>query len=208
MPEIGGKIKELRQSKKLTQKDLAKTLHVTPQAVSKWERNESNPDIQTLLKLSEYFHVSVDEILGNKNKTFLDSLFSKMKGSKRMDNIEDKSTKPVLKKQRKEKKVIIFDIVFSFITDQGMLQTQMLERKLGALIKKENKEIIIETYSSNEVDQYGGEADVILLTPTFGYAKEEIDKKFSETPVIPISKKEYGMLTVDIIYEKISKYLS
>ncbi|MEG2601903.1 MAG: helix-turn-helix transcriptional regulator, partial [Carnobacterium sp.] len=48
MLEIGKKIKELRLSKKLTQKDLAKILNVTPQAISKWERNESNPDIQML----------------------------------------------------------------------------------------------------------------------------------------------------------------
>lgn len=186
---------------------MAETLHVTPQAISKWERNESNPDIQTLLKLSDYFNVTVDEILGKKNKTFLDSLFSKMKGSKPMDNVEGKATEQLLKKQSEEKKIIIFDIVFSFITDKGVLQTQMLERKLDNLMKKENKGIIIETYNSNKVDQYGGEADVILLTPTFGYAKEEIEKKFPETLVIAISKKDYGMLNVDVIYDKIAKYL-
>lgn len=40
MVEIGNKIKELRESKNMTQKELAEFLNVTPQAVSKWERNK------------------------------------------------------------------------------------------------------------------------------------------------------------------------
>jgi transcriptional regulator with XRE-family HTH domain len=207
MLEVGKKIKELRQSKKLTQKSLAETLNVTPQAISKWERNESNPDIQTLLKLSDYFNVTVDEILGKRNKTFFDSLFFRMKGSKPMGNVNDKITEQLFEKQNERKKVVIFDIVFSFISDKGILQTQLLERKLDKLLKKENKETIIETYNSTKVDQYGWEADVILLTPTFGYAKEEIEKKFPETLVIEISKKDYGTLNVDILSDKIATYL-
>jgi len=79
MLDLGKNIKELRQSKKMTQKSLAKILNVTPQAVSKWERNESNPDIQTLISLSNYFNVSVDEILGRKRPTFLRLFFLKRK---------------------------------------------------------------------------------------------------------------------------------
>lgn len=41
MVEIGAKIRELREVKKMSQKDLADFLSVTPQAVSKWERNKS-----------------------------------------------------------------------------------------------------------------------------------------------------------------------
>ncbi|MBE9888454.1 hypothetical protein G8B50_12445 [Enterococcus durans] len=47
---------------------------------------------------------------------------------KTKDSVEEKNWK----------KVIIFDIVFSFITDQGILQTQVLNRKLELLMKKKD----------------------------------------------------------------------
>ncbi|MDU5335530.1 helix-turn-helix domain-containing protein [Enterococcus sp.] len=79
MVEIGAKIKELREAKKMSQKDLAAFLNVTPQAVSKWERNKSYPDLDMLVKLSQYFQVSADELLGNSKPSFFASFFSKTK---------------------------------------------------------------------------------------------------------------------------------
>ncbi|MGG5358290.1 MULTISPECIES: hypothetical protein [unclassified Enterococcus] len=101
------------------------------------------------------------------------------------------------------KKVIIFDIVFSFVTDEGLLQTQALNRKLALLMEKNGQHISIETQDSNKINQYGDQADLILLTPTFAYAKKEIEQKFPQTPVIAISKKDYGMLNVEKLYNKI-----
>ena len=76
MVEIGAKIKELRETKKMSQKDLADYLNVTPQAVSKWERNKSYPDLDMLVKLSSFFQVSTDELLGKSKPSFLASFFS------------------------------------------------------------------------------------------------------------------------------------
>ena len=50
--DIGSKIKALRLSKSMTQEQLAKALHVSAQAVSKWEIGSSLPDIQLLPALS------------------------------------------------------------------------------------------------------------------------------------------------------------
>lgn len=61
---IGNNIKELRNKKGLTQKDLANLLFVTPQAVSRWENEESEPSTSTLVQMAQIFEVSVDEILG------------------------------------------------------------------------------------------------------------------------------------------------
>lgn len=55
MLDLGNNLRKLRQSKKLTQKESAQILNVTPQAVLKWERNQSNPDLETLIKLSLIF---------------------------------------------------------------------------------------------------------------------------------------------------------
>lgn len=60
---IGDKIKLLRRKRKLTQSQLANELNVTAQAVSKWEKGLSYPDIETLIKISELFGVTTDYLL-------------------------------------------------------------------------------------------------------------------------------------------------
>ncbi len=61
--EIGTNLKQLRNSKNMTQLDLAHKLGVTYQAISNWENGKNTPDLQTLIKISEIFQVSVDELL-------------------------------------------------------------------------------------------------------------------------------------------------
>lgn len=63
---IGKFIKELRTEKNLSQNQLAEIIPITRQAISKWERNETIPDSFTLLKLSEIFDVTINELLQGK----------------------------------------------------------------------------------------------------------------------------------------------
>lgn len=60
---LGSKIKKLRVEKGLTQKDLADQVHVTFQTVSKWEKDENEPDVSTLRELSKLFNCSMDYLL-------------------------------------------------------------------------------------------------------------------------------------------------
>ncbi|MDO5425687.1 MAG: helix-turn-helix domain-containing protein [Eubacteriales bacterium] len=53
----------LRRVNNLTQEELAEKLEVSRQTVSKWEMNQSTPEIPKLLELSELFHCKVDELL-------------------------------------------------------------------------------------------------------------------------------------------------
>ena len=62
---IGKRIVNHRKRLGLTQEQLAESLGVTAQAVSKWENDQSCPDINMLPKLSQLFGVSVDSLLGN-----------------------------------------------------------------------------------------------------------------------------------------------
>lgn len=62
--KISENIKRLRKAKKITQEDLAEMFNVTPAAVSKWENNETYPDITLLFSLSHFFGVSIDELMG------------------------------------------------------------------------------------------------------------------------------------------------
>ncbi len=61
---IGENIRRNRIEKNLTQEELAGHLGVLPQSVSKWERGEGYPDIEILPSISNYFKISVDELLG------------------------------------------------------------------------------------------------------------------------------------------------
>lgn len=61
---IGDNIKRLRRQKGITQEALADQLHISAAAVSKWERNETLPDIGMVIPLASYFGVSTDEVLG------------------------------------------------------------------------------------------------------------------------------------------------
>lgn len=60
----GNKIAELRKSKNLTQSELGTKLNITAQAVSKWENDLSEPDLDSIKKMCEIFGVSVDAFLG------------------------------------------------------------------------------------------------------------------------------------------------
>ena len=62
--KISENIKRLRKAKKITQEGLAEIFNVTPAAVSKWENNETYPDITLLFPLSHFFGVSIDELMG------------------------------------------------------------------------------------------------------------------------------------------------
>lgn len=63
---LGKRIAALRRDKGLKQDDLAQQLGVTPQAVSKWENDQTCPDITLLPQLAQIMGVSVDELLSGK----------------------------------------------------------------------------------------------------------------------------------------------
>ncbi len=60
---LGTMIAALRKEHGMTQLELAEKMGVTDKAVSKWERDLSCPDVNTLPKLAEVFGISVDELM-------------------------------------------------------------------------------------------------------------------------------------------------
>jgi len=61
----GEKIRKIRKQVQMSQKDLARELFISRQAVSRWERNEATPDTATITQLSEIFGVTTDFLLKN-----------------------------------------------------------------------------------------------------------------------------------------------
>lgn len=67
---IAGRIQNLRKTKDISQEELADNVGVSRQAVSKWESEQSTPDIEKIIIMSNYFEVTTDYLLkGIKQKT-------------------------------------------------------------------------------------------------------------------------------------------
>ena len=64
MKELGQRIKDQREKRRLRQSDIAGAIRISSQAVSKWERGENAPDIAVLPELSRLLGVSIEWLLG------------------------------------------------------------------------------------------------------------------------------------------------
>lgn len=60
---LGDKIYNLRKNRKISQEEFANILNTSRQAVSKWERNETKPDIDKLILIAKLFNISIDYLL-------------------------------------------------------------------------------------------------------------------------------------------------
>ena len=61
--DIGSKIKNARTECRMTQEQVAEALGVTRQTMSNWENGKSFPDIASVVKMSDLYHVSLDDLL-------------------------------------------------------------------------------------------------------------------------------------------------
>ena len=87
------KIVSLRKSMGLSQEELGAELHVSRQTISKWESAQSYPDFQRLVLLSDYFGLTLDELVRdvdvadvrakNVNNEKLDSIYSDINSAKK-----------------------------------------------------------------------------------------------------------------------------
>ncbi len=64
--EIGSFLGELRKQKELKQKEVAEALQVSDKAISRWETGRGIPDVDSLQRLSDFYEVSINEILAGR----------------------------------------------------------------------------------------------------------------------------------------------
>ena len=78
---LGEKIKELRKRDGRKQEDLASALGVTNQAVSRWEKDGSYPDMEMIPAIANYFGITIDELFGYENdrEKKIDAIFKQIK---------------------------------------------------------------------------------------------------------------------------------
>jgi len=87
---VGKNIKKIRTELNMTQEELAEKISVTRQAVSNWETEKTQPDIETLERISEVLGVTIEELIYGKQKSSQGTL---EKGKDVMLNVTKGSTK-------------------------------------------------------------------------------------------------------------------
>lgn len=101
--EIGNQIKALRLRRGTTQEALAQHLGVTAQAVSKWERGVTTPDISILPDISAYFGVTIDELFSISDDTRMERIRNMLWDDRYYDPLEVESAREfLLMKGKKE----------------------------------------------------------------------------------------------------------
>lgn len=114
MSTLADRLKELRKSKKLTQTELGKILGVGKTTISMYETNNSTPNDEIKMKISEYFNVSLDYLLGKtdfKNYTDDSNITIALNSNTDYDDLPDEAIKEInnfidyVKEKYKDKKL-------------------------------------------------------------------------------------------------------
>ena len=83
---LGNKISKIRKDNHLTQEDFAEKYNVTRQTISSWENSKSYPDLDTLVKISDDFSISLDVLL-KEDKKMVEHISKNQKDSKKYKKI-------------------------------------------------------------------------------------------------------------------------
>lgn len=131
--EFGLFLNKLRKEKNLTQQDLADKLHVTRQAISKWEKGVGYPDISMLTSIAKELDVSVDELM-NARKDF---------------NANKKNNKILIIVTS----IILLLICLIFVANLNRDKTPKMFKTIIDNVYEYSDEVIVEDYYHNDVSE-------------------------------------------------------
>ncbi|WP_252898351.1 helix-turn-helix domain-containing protein [Apilactobacillus ozensis] len=77
--DLANKIKAQREKVGMSQTELAQKLHVTRQTVSRWENNQTIPNLDTLNDISDELDISLDDLLKHDNLKTIGSISKDVK---------------------------------------------------------------------------------------------------------------------------------
>lgn len=122
MIAFGEILAELRQDRKMTQKDLAQAMFVTVGTISNYENGVHYPDVEKLISLADYFNVTTDYLLGRCRANVSPDVFDEsIIGEKTMGQLVNDIRN--LSRSRKQSLAIILD-----------------DMKLSTMVNRYNKE--------------------------------------------------------------------
>ena len=81
--DIGKKLKEEREERNLTQKELSEILHVSRQTISSWEVGRTYPDLDVLVAISELYNTPLDDLLKEDSQMVRDITYKVKKSERR-----------------------------------------------------------------------------------------------------------------------------
>lgn len=190
--DCGKFISDLRKGKNLTQKQLAEVLNVSDKAISRWETGKGFPDVNSLVSLSEFFGVSVNELLAGKR--IKEENISELAEKNIIQAIETKEIAVKKKKLQMSICIIIFSVLlippaipaFIYLADAivsnisfenitefiGLLTVAVLLVASGFAIKKGHISLLHSYHYRNVVDREGycramGKGIMLMSIPTF-----------------------------------------
>ena len=130
--DLGNKICKIRKDNNLTQEEFAERYNVTRQTVSSWENCKSYPDLDTLVRISDDFSISLDVLLKEDKKVIKDI---------------DKNVKKI------DKDMLVTDI-FNLIYDSPTpLAVVENDRLIGVVIRGSVIEALAETDSAAQAEE-------------------------------------------------------
>lgn len=133
--KCGAFIAKLRSEREMTQKELSEALNVSDKAISRWETDKGYPDVSSLMALSEFFSVSVNELLSGK-RIDIESL----------STTADKNVLEVIRKnerinKKQKKQVAIYTLLLIiaispvlFILGKSLFETFITEIKVENIL--------------------------------------------------------------------------
>lgn len=142
--KLNKKIYEYRKLNRWSQEDLADKLNVSRQTISKWEVGKNVPELDKLLKLSEIFNISVDELVKEEidivskkeSAEILKETIVNYSEEKLNENIEEKrKIKNTNKKGEKILKLIIVFLIILILIVLGMVCLQKRKLQIREIAK-------------------------------------------------------------------------
>ncbi len=96
--EFSKKLYELRKMKGMSQEELGSKLNVSRQTISKWELGESTPELEKLISISDYFEISMDELVFGNDSAKIETSANHMKKEILLNKIFTNSNKTRMRK--------------------------------------------------------------------------------------------------------------
>ena len=190
--DCGKFICELRKEKNLTQKELAEKINVSDKAVSRWETGKGFPDVNSLLALSNFFRVSVNELLAGKRLE--EEKINEIAEKNVIQAIKAKENSVKKKKLQMAICIIIFSVLlippaiptFIYLADAilsnisfenttefiGLLTVAILLLASGFTVRKGHISLLHSYHYRNVIDREGycramGKGIMLMSIPTF-----------------------------------------
>lgn len=152
---LGERLFELRKAKSLTQDEVAEKLNVTRQTVSKWETNQSTPDFDKIVPISELFEIGIEELLTGKVK------------EEKQEKEEEIKEKVPTKQEVKEKSAkVVSGSIFIYILSVAFIMIAIPVKHVNPVVASSIFLILIGWATARIIKNY-------MSMPKFEKTKEE-----------------------------------